>query len=86
MDHRSGQLSTALYAGNRCVRLADYRLAYIVDDIRRDDGISFIHAGLRSFRLTFKRVQRLRFNDKPLVQIVYLPEKGFAGFAMRDDR
>jgi hypothetical protein len=26
--------------------------------------------------LTFKRVQRLRFNNKPLVQIVYLPKEG----------
>ncbi|WP_244128333.1 hypothetical protein [Burkholderia gladioli] len=31
---------------------------------------------LRSQGLTFKRVQRLRFHDKPLVQIVYLPEQG----------
>jgi hypothetical protein len=30
----------------------------------------------RSQGLTFKRVQRPRFHDKPLVQIVYLPEKG----------
>jgi anti-sigma factor RsiW len=26
--------------------------------------------------LTFKRIQRLRFHDKPLVQIVYLPKTG----------
>jgi anti-sigma factor RsiW len=51
-------------------------LAHIVEDIRRDDGLSIHVPDLRSLGLTFKRVQRLRFNDKPLVQIVYLPEKG----------
>ncbi len=31
---------------------------------------------LRAAGLTFKRVQRLRFEGRPLVQIVYLPEHG----------
>ncbi|SAL53317.1 transmembrane anti-sigma factor [Caballeronia sordidicola] len=47
-----------------------------VDDIRRDDGLALRIPDLRSAGLTFKTVQRLRFNNKPLVQIVYQPEKG----------
>lgn len=41
-----------------------------------DDGLAVKIPDLRSSGLTFKRVQRLRFNNKPLVQIVYLPESG----------
>jgi anti-sigma factor RsiW len=48
----------------------------IVEDIRRDDGLALRIPDLRSAGLTFKSVQRLHFNNKPLVQIVYLPEKG----------
>lgn len=48
----------------------------IVEDIRRDDGLALRIPDLRSAGLTFKAVQRLRFNNKPLVQIVYLPQKG----------
>jgi anti-sigma factor RsiW len=44
--------------------------------IRNDDGLAVRIPDLSAFGLTFKRVQRLRFNDKPLVQIVYLPERG----------
>jgi anti-sigma factor RsiW len=47
-----------------------------VDDIRREDGLALRIPDLRSAGLTFKTVQRLRFNNKPLVQIVYQPEKG----------
>ena len=47
-----------------------------VEDIRRDDGLALRIPDLRSAGLTFKTVQRLRFNNKPLVQIVYQPEKG----------
>lgn len=51
-------------------------LSHIAEDIRRDDGLSIHVPDLRSLGLTLKRVQRLRFNNKPLVQIVYLPENG----------
>jgi anti-sigma factor RsiW len=44
--------------------------------IRHDDGLAIRIPDLSAYGLTFKRVQRLRFNDKPLVQIVYLPERG----------
>jgi anti-sigma factor RsiW len=47
-----------------------------VEDIRRNDGLALRIPDLRSAGLTFKTVQRLRFNNKPLVQIVYQPEKG----------
>uniref|UniRef100_E1TEB9 Putative transmembrane anti-sigma factor n=1 Tax=Burkholderia sp. (strain CCGE1003) TaxID=640512 RepID=E1TEB9_BURSG len=51
-------------------------LPQIVEDIRRDDGLSIRVPDLRSLGFTLKRVQRLRFNNKALVQMVYLPEKG----------
>jgi anti-sigma factor RsiW len=47
-----------------------------VDQIREQDGLALRVPDLRAAGLTFKGVQRLRFNNKPLVQIVYLPEKG----------
>jgi anti-sigma factor RsiW len=47
-----------------------------VDQIRDQDGLALRVPDLRAAGLTFKGVQRLRFNNKPLVQIVYLPEKG----------
>jgi anti-sigma factor RsiW len=47
-----------------------------VSDIRHEDGLELRIPDLSSMGLTFKRVQRLRFHDKPLVQIVYLPQKG----------
>jgi anti-sigma factor RsiW len=50
--------------------------AATVADIRNVDNLAVQIPDLRSQGLTFKRVQRLRFHDKPLVQIVYLPEKG----------
>lgn len=62
--------------------------AHTVENIRRDDGLPIRIPDLRSAGLTFKRIQRLHFNDKPLVQIVYLPEKGMpvALCAMKDDK
>jgi hypothetical protein len=48
----------------------------IVDDIRREDKLALRIPDLSSAGLTFKSVRRLNFNNKPLVQIVYLPEKG----------
>ncbi len=48
----------------------------IAAQIRRDDGLAVQIPDLRSAGLTFKRVQRLRFNNQPLVQIVYLPKNG----------
>lgn len=50
--------------------------ATTVADIQHVDNLPMQIPDLRSQGLTFKRVQRLRFHDKPLVQIVYLPEKG----------
>ncbi|WP_168663445.1 hypothetical protein [Paraburkholderia sp. SG-MS1] len=50
--------------------------ARIVADIRAQDGLELRVPDLSAMGLTFKRVQRLRFNDKPLVQIVYLPKEG----------
>jgi anti-sigma factor RsiW len=50
--------------------------ARTVSDIRHKDGLELRVPDLSSVGLTFKRVQRLRFNDKPLVQIVYLPQEG----------
>jgi anti-sigma factor RsiW len=47
-----------------------------VDEIQHQDGLNLRIPDLSADGLTFKRVQRLRFNDKPLVQIVYLPQQG----------
>jgi anti-sigma factor RsiW len=50
--------------------------ARTVADIRKQDGLALRVPDLHAAGLTFKRVQRLRFHGKALVQIVYLPEKG----------
>ncbi|WP_244115532.1 hypothetical protein [Burkholderia gladioli] len=50
--------------------------ATTVADIHDADKLALQIPDLRRQGLTFKRVQRLRFHDKPLVQIVYLPEQG----------
>ncbi|MBN3728246.1 anti-sigma factor family protein [Burkholderia sp. Ac-20379] len=50
--------------------------AATVADIQSADHLPVRIPDLSSEGLTFKRVQRLRFHDKPLVQIVYLPKQG----------
>lgn len=45
-------------------------------DIRDIDGLALHVPDLSSAGLTFKRVQRLRFNNKALIQLVYLPASG----------
>jgi hypothetical protein len=45
----------------------------VISDLRIHDGIAVLVPGLRSAELTFKRVQRLSFHDRPVVQMVYLP-------------
>ncbi|WP_133649772.1 anti-sigma factor family protein [Paraburkholderia flava] len=47
-----------------------------LEQIRDQDGLALSIPDLRDAGLTFKRVQRLRFGDKALVQIVYLPQQG----------
>jgi anti-sigma factor RsiW len=47
-----------------------------VDDIRTEDGIALRVPDLSKAGLRFIRVQRLKFHGRPLVQIVYLPQKG----------
>jgi anti-sigma factor RsiW len=47
-----------------------------VGDIRQVDGLALRIPDLSSAGLTFKGVQRLRFNKKALVQLIYLPENG----------
>lgn len=44
--------------------------------IRQVDGVALRVPDLQAAGLSFKAVSRLRFNDKPLVQIVYLPAHG----------
>jgi anti-sigma factor RsiW len=51
-------------------------LRTIVSDIREHDHLPLRIPDLSSAGLTFKAMQRLRFNDKPLLQIVYLPKSG----------
>jgi anti-sigma factor RsiW len=50
--------------------------AKTVADIAREDGLSLRIPDLSQAGLAFKEVQRLRFNGKPLVQIMYLPAQG----------
>lgn len=50
--------------------------AQTVDEIHKLDGLPVQVPDLSAAGLTFKRVQRLTFNGKPLVQIVYLPKTG----------
>ena len=62
--------------------------AKTVDAIRQADGVALRVPDLRTANIAFKSVARLRFNDKPLVQIVYLPEHGapIALCVMKDSR
>jgi anti-sigma factor RsiW len=50
--------------------------ARVLNDLRTNDGIAVVVPDLRSAALVFKRVQRLSFHDRPVVQMVYLPEHG----------
>lgn len=50
--------------------------AQTISEIRKIDGLPLHVPDLSAAGLTFKRVQRLSFNGKPLVQIVYLPKAG----------
>jgi anti-sigma factor RsiW len=49
--------------------------ARVINDLRTADGIKVIVPDLRSAGLNFKRVQRLSFRGRPVVQMVYLPER-----------
>ena len=48
----------------------------VVGDLQRADHLGVVIPDLRDAGLTFKRVQRLSYNDQAVVQMVYLPEKG----------
>lgn len=47
-----------------------------VNEIRNEDGIALRVPDLSKAGLRFIRVQRLKFHGRPLVQIIYLPQKG----------
>lgn len=48
----------------------------VLADIHQRDGMPVDVPDLRQVGLKFKRVQRLNYHDRPLIQIVYLPERG----------
>lgn len=48
----------------------------VLADIRQRDGMPVRVPDLREAGLKFKRVQRLDYHDRPLIQMVYLPERG----------
>ena len=50
--------------------------ARLVDEIHRVDGMRIHVPDLREAGLTFKRVQRLNYKGRPIVQIVYLADRG----------
>jgi anti-sigma factor RsiW len=62
--------------------------AKTVEAIRQTDHVALRVPDLRQAGIAFKSVARLQFNDKPLVQIVYLPEHGapIALCVMKDSR
>jgi anti-sigma factor RsiW len=68
----------ALYARETVAQLQPdlSATAATVKDIRHADDLALQIPDLGNAGLAFRRVQRLRFHDKPLVQIVYLPVKG----------
>ncbi|WP_233888611.1 anti-sigma factor family protein [Paraburkholderia flagellata] len=60
----------------------------VIAQIHSDDGVPIRVPDLRPAGLTFTRVQRLRFHERPLVQIVYLPKTGLpvALCVMKDEK
>jgi len=50
--------------------------ARVIADLRTSDGMKVLVPDLSSEGLSFKRVQRLSFHQQPVVQMVYLPERG----------
>ncbi|VVD85968.1 putative transmembrane anti-sigma factor [Pandoraea horticolens] len=70
------------------VRVDESDTERTVSDIRQNDKLDINVPDLRSQGLTFKRVQRLRWQDRALVQMVYLPQTGdpVALCVLRDPR
>jgi anti-sigma factor RsiW len=50
--------------------------ARIITDLHTNDGMKVLVPDLSREGLSFKRVQRLSFHQRPVVQMVYLPEHG----------
>ncbi|RKP55900.1 anti-sigma factor [Pararobbsia silviterrae] len=50
--------------------------ARVLDEVHQEDHLPIAIPDLRDAGLTFKRIQRLRFRGRPLIQIVYLPVHG----------
>lgn len=48
----------------------------VMADIHQRDGMPVDVPDLRQVGLKFKRVQRLNYHNRPLIQMVYLPERG----------
>ncbi|MCP3718327.1 anti-sigma factor [Paraburkholderia sp. CNPSo 3281] len=60
----------------------------VIAQIHSNDGVPIRVPDLRPAGLTFTRIQRLRFHNRPLVQIVYLPQTGLpvALCVMKDEK
>jgi anti-sigma factor RsiW len=50
--------------------------ARVISDLRTADGMQVVVPDLSAAGLSFRRVQRLSFHERPVVQMVYLPEQG----------
>ncbi|WP_321938673.1 anti-sigma factor [Paraburkholderia sp. J8-2] len=63
-------------------------VSQVIAQIHVDDGVPIRVPDLRPAGLTFTRIQRLRFHNRPLVQIVYLPKTGLpvALCVMKDEK
>ena len=68
----------ALYARETVAGLAtnDPQNQALINRLWHEQGLAVQVPDLRSLGLAFKRVQRLRFKDQVLIQIVYLPDQG----------
>ncbi|WP_133648077.1 anti-sigma factor family protein [Paraburkholderia flava] len=51
-------------------------VSHTIDAVRRDDRLALRVPDLRDAGMKFSEIQRLTFNGRPLVQLVYLPARG----------
>ncbi|SAL49799.1 anti-sigma factor family protein [Caballeronia humi] len=67
-----------LYGRDTVANIREDKLSteQVLADIRQRDGMPVNVPDLRQAGLKFKRVQRLNYHDRPLVQMVYLPDRG----------
>src|SRR5262249_50095327 len=75
---QSGADYQVLYGRDTIANLREDKASteQVIADIHQHDGMPVDVPDLRQVGLKFKRVQRLNYHDRPLIQMVYLPERG----------